>query len=183
MVSLSFQRCYEILSLANDAEWDDASLSYRRLVQQWHPDRYTGDDHEQAQQRFVEITSAHQKLRDYYQQNKALPFASVKTDIVQEPPLGAPRQTRGDRKRERAATNVTTGQAIRRVTPFMWIVAGTFFCAVIAVMFILIQLEKRDRELHQETARIQRVLEQEREDARNREENSVGSENNEAEPQ
>lgn len=167
MDSLSYQQCYEILSLANDAKWDDASLNYRRLVQQWHPDRYSGHDHERAQQRFVEITSAHHKLRDYYQKNKTLPFASVKADIPNEP-IRSTRHTRPGRERDREATNVTTGEALRRITPFMWLMSGAFVCAVVAVLVVLSQLEKRDRELHRETARLQRVLEQEREDAANR---------------
>lgn len=173
MDSLSYQRCYEILSLANDAGWHDASLSYRRLVQQWHPDRYSGDDPDAAQQRFVEITSAHQKLRNYHQKNDALPFESVKADVTREP-LKPERQTR-----DRDATNVTTGQAIRRVTPFMWLVAGAFFVAVMALLLILLQLEKRDRDLHRESARIQRVLEQQKEDARIKEQNTRDDRSNE----
>lgn len=77
MNQISYQKCYEILAIPDDADWSQASLAYRKLVQRWHPDRYEGDDSKMAEERFVELTVAFNKLRDYHRNHQILPFVDA----------------------------------------------------------------------------------------------------------
>lgn len=109
MNTLSYQKCYEILALPNHAQWDQASTSFRQLVHKWHPDRYEGDDPEEATQRYVEITKAHKKLRDFHKENGVMPFSSVESvdeQEVGEPHIDAVDKTNTSQNKSKArATN------------------------------------------------------------------------------
>ncbi len=162
MNSLSYQNCYDILSLANDASWEDASLSYRRLVQRWHPDRYEGVEQDGAEKRFIQITKAYNKLKIYHQQNKTLPFASVKADIP-DSSLG-----RGGTNSSRTANSQphrapSSGNHVhKRISPVVWIAGIAFFVGGVILLIMISQLEKKSSEKNRESARMQRVMEQEK---------------------
>ena len=164
MNSLSYQNCYDILSLANDAKWEDANLSYRRLVQRWHPDRYKGLEQADAEQRFIQITKAYNKLKVYHQENKALPFASVKADIP-ESSLGragtnSSRTAKNSSPPQRAAS--TGNHVHKRISPVVWIAGIGFLVGGVILLVMISQLEKKSSERNRESARLQRVLEQEK---------------------
>jgi len=156
MSSLSYQNCYDILSLANDASWEEASVRYRKLVQQWHPDRYQGKDNEIAELRFIEITKAFNKLRDYYQANDALPFSSVKSEISSEELA-----TRSSGLRRKNSRHSVTDNPNKRVSPFMWLIGAVFLIGAALFIAFMIQLEKKSSAKNREAARVQRVLENE----------------------
>lgn len=158
MSSLSYQNCYDILSLANDASWEDASVRYRKLVQQWHPDRYQGKDNASAELRFIEITKAFNKLRDYHQANDSLPFSSVKSDISREELTTQPRQSS---LRGRYNGNQVADNPIKRVSPFMWLIGAVFLIGAALFIALIINLEKKSSAKNREAAREQRVLENE----------------------
>jgi curved DNA-binding protein CbpA len=49
---------YEVLGLETDATTNDIRAAFRRLTREHHPDRYSGDERERAEQRFQAITEA-----------------------------------------------------------------------------------------------------------------------------
>jgi len=162
MSSLSYQNCYDILSLANDASWEEASARYRKLVQQWHPDRYEGKDNEKAELRFIEITKAFNKLRDYHQANDTLPFSSVKSEISREELVSQPRPS-GLRARSRRQLSENP---IKRVSPFMWLIGAVFLIGAALFIALIINLEGKSSAKNREAARVQRVLESEQNEKR-----------------
>eukprot|EP00210_Caulerpa_lentillifera_P003093 g2955.t1 len=59
---LRHARDYETLGLPLGASKVEAKKAYRKLAVQWHPDKYTGNDKEFAQKKFLEIQQAYQNL-------------------------------------------------------------------------------------------------------------------------
>lgn len=55
---------YEVLELSPGADADEIKAAYHRLAKQWHPDRYTGDQKVQAEERFRMLAEAFSQLRD-----------------------------------------------------------------------------------------------------------------------
>ena len=55
---------YEILELAPGASADDIKAAYHRLAKKWHPDRFTGTEKAEAEQRFRQLAEAFSMLKD-----------------------------------------------------------------------------------------------------------------------
>jgi len=56
---------YDLLQVSKDASHDEIANSFRRLIKQYHPDRYSSpDEKEKAEKKFAEITSAFNVLKD-----------------------------------------------------------------------------------------------------------------------
>ncbi|KAI8326217.1 TPR-like protein [Martensiomyces pterosporus] len=56
---------YKILGIARDASQHDVKRAYRKLAQQWHPDRYRGDlPKEKVEERMADINLAYEVLMD-----------------------------------------------------------------------------------------------------------------------
>lgn len=55
-------RHYATLGLQPGASETEIKAAYRKLVMQWHPDRYKGNDPQRAAQKFQEITHAYEAL-------------------------------------------------------------------------------------------------------------------------
>jgi len=55
---------YEILELAPGASADDIKAAYHRLAKKWHPDRFTGAEKAEAEQRFRQLAEAFNMLKD-----------------------------------------------------------------------------------------------------------------------
>ncbi len=55
---------YQILEIAPGASADDIKSAYHRLAKQWHPDRYSGAEKEQAEARFRQLAEAFNMLKD-----------------------------------------------------------------------------------------------------------------------
>ena len=70
---------YKTLELDNQASWNVARGSYRRLVHQWHPDRFANRPREKvnAQQKFISVTKSYNELRQFFRENGRLPFESA----------------------------------------------------------------------------------------------------------
>jgi len=68
--------CLKTLEIKSGSSWSDIEKQYRALVQIWHPDRYSGEDNTYAQDRFIEINSAFNKLRDNYRKSGKTPHSS-----------------------------------------------------------------------------------------------------------
>ena len=61
---MEFQDYYEVLGVPRDATAEDIKQAYRKLALKWHPDRYDGDDGEQAEETFRRINEANEVLSD-----------------------------------------------------------------------------------------------------------------------
>ena len=177
MSALSYQQCYEILGLQNHADLAEAESSYRKLVHQWHPDRYQGEDPSEATRRYVEITKAFKKLRDFHKDNKTLPFSSVDDVATNETSSAAEEQKQESKKQQnsnQAKSNVDAidPAAKRRITNAKWnnkeqfrpsrfvLTIGTVF--VVGVSLILLFMTKLDRinsDRFRDEARLERISE------------------------
>ncbi|TMW58277.1 hypothetical protein Poli38472_011865 [Pythium oligandrum] len=56
------QRHLKVLGLPREATQSEIKSAYRRLALKWHPDKYTGDDHELAKTTLYQIQEAYEKL-------------------------------------------------------------------------------------------------------------------------
>lgn len=52
----------KVLGLSKGATQDEITSTYRKLAKEWHPDRHRGDNQAEAQERFIEIQEAYEKL-------------------------------------------------------------------------------------------------------------------------
>jgi len=73
--SYNYTDCYRILSLAPDCSRDDLRKSYKRLIQKWHPDRFTDGSKEKsaADDKIKIINIAYNQLQSYYRKTGELP--------------------------------------------------------------------------------------------------------------
>ncbi len=77
---------YRMLELDDRADWETARNHYRRLVNQWHPDRFAQRPRERvhAQQQFIILTKSYNALRNFYRKNNRLPFQSASVATAHE---------------------------------------------------------------------------------------------------
>ena len=61
---------YEILGVEKDANPEQIKKAYRKLVKEWHPDAYKGEDKQVAEEKFKSIQEAYDVLSD--SQKKAM---------------------------------------------------------------------------------------------------------------
>ncbi len=66
---------YAALGVDPDADWETLRRHYKRLIGQWHPDRFSGDaaSREIAEERSKKITIAYQTLENYRREHGVLP--------------------------------------------------------------------------------------------------------------
>ncbi len=78
-MAIEFKRDYEQLQLEFDSNWETARAHYRKLVNHWHPDRYTQRprEREHAQQKFIELNRSFNSLRSFYKLNNRLPYQRI----------------------------------------------------------------------------------------------------------
>lgn len=55
---------YDVLGVAKSATAAEIKSAYRKAALKWHPDKHTGDDKSEAEQKFKEINEAYQVLSD-----------------------------------------------------------------------------------------------------------------------
>jgi curved DNA-binding protein len=65
---MEFKDYYQILGITKDASTDEIKKAYRKLAMQYHPDKNPGN--KAAEERFKEITEAHEVLGDPEKRNK-----------------------------------------------------------------------------------------------------------------
>jgi hypothetical protein len=86
-----FARHYAILKVTGEIEWKALRSRYKRLIGQWHPDRFQSDapERELAEEHSKQITLAYQALERYYRDHGVLPrVASPRSP--EPPPVGRP---------------------------------------------------------------------------------------------
>lgn len=70
---LKLEHSLDLLGIEPSHGWDDIEKNYRQLVQKWHPDRNTIDEHDIAKKKFIEINSAYTHIRSHYRQTGSVP--------------------------------------------------------------------------------------------------------------
>jgi len=70
-----YSRHYAILRITHNTDWNALRARYKRLIGQWHPDRFQSDEPERqlAEEHSKEITLAYQALERYYRDHGVLP--------------------------------------------------------------------------------------------------------------
>jgi hypothetical protein len=70
-----YSEFYATLGVDPDTDWETLRRHYKRLIGQWHPDRFSGDttSREIAEERSKQITIAYHTLWKYRRQHGALP--------------------------------------------------------------------------------------------------------------
>lgn len=70
-----YSDCYATLGITPDTEWKALRARYRRLIGQWHPDRFSQDTTGRtiAEERSKQITLAYQALERYHRDYGVLP--------------------------------------------------------------------------------------------------------------
>lgn len=70
-----YSRFYATLGVNPDTDWETLRGHYKRLIGQWHPDRFSGDttSREIAEERSKQITIAYQALGNYRRAHGVLP--------------------------------------------------------------------------------------------------------------
>jgi len=70
-----YSRHYAILRITHNTDWKALRARYKRLIGQWHPDRFQSDapERELAEEHSKQITLAYKALERYYRDHGALP--------------------------------------------------------------------------------------------------------------
>jgi len=70
-----YRDCYAALGVSPNDGWEAVRAQYKRLISQWHPDRFPTevDQRKIAEERSKRITAAYQKLDTYRRDHGALP--------------------------------------------------------------------------------------------------------------
>jgi hypothetical protein len=129
--------CYAILGLPPDTDWETLRTHYRRLIGQWHPDRFSADTAQQklAEERSKQITGAYRALEKFHRDHGALPPLryAVALAAARRPVRDADPASDRDAAKDRSGTGAT-GAAERR--PARWRRAALALSALIAVPYL-----------------------------------------------
>jgi len=70
-----YSNCYAVLGVTPDTDWNTLRARYKRLIGQWHPDRFATDATSKAvaEERSKEITLSYKALEKYRQVHGVLP--------------------------------------------------------------------------------------------------------------
>lgn len=145
-----FERDYQMLELGRDAAWADVRLSYRRLVNRWHPDRFSTRPREKqlAQSRFIEVTKAYNNLRAFHREHSRLPLQDPKlrtesqtqtAGTPPEPPVKSGKLNTAKLNEDLFTTDTSQRKPAK---PRYWLLAIPVV-AIIGVLALFVILENR----------------------------------------
>src|SRR5882762_994183 len=79
---------YATLGVDPSTDWETLRGHYKRLIGQWHPDRFSGDTASRkiAEERSKQITIAYQALGNYRREHGVLPPKTPAIDAVAQEP-------------------------------------------------------------------------------------------------
>ena len=132
-----YARHYAILKVTGEIDWKALRARYKRLIGQWHPDRFQADAPERAlaEEHSKQITLAYQSLERYYRSHGVLP--RLEPERSPEPPpavraSAAPESAvRAERPAADAPRDGTTKPAPRRGR-FVFLLISSVLMAVFA---------------------------------------------------
>lgn len=79
---------YELLEVSPSATAEEIKSAYLRLAKQWHPDRFTGPEKAQAEQRFRDLNEAYTLVKDPVRRSALPPPSAAAKEAT--PPAPAP---------------------------------------------------------------------------------------------
>src|SRR5712672_789255 len=84
-----YSRFYATLGVNPDTDWKTLRGHYKRLIGQWHPDRFSGDttSREIAEERSKQITIAYQALGNFRREHGVLPPRTPAKDAGPQGPM------------------------------------------------------------------------------------------------
>src|SRR5262245_12485698 len=114
----NYAECYATLGVTPDTDWKTLRARYRRLIWQWHPDRFLADADrkEIAEEHCKQITLAYQALEKYRREHGVLPLTAPETAAVpgtrtQGPDLGTSPDYAGTDSRAGSTVEQAGGKA------------------------------------------------------------------------
>ncbi len=158
-MAIDFQQDYQSLQLEKDANWSEAQANYRSLVNRWHPDRYARRPRElpHAQKEFIQLTKSFNNLRNFYRQNKRMPFELRPVATAQQ---SVPKKQQrieslsdGDAELEILKKGKSSGASKTREKRLSVLWVGLTAFMVISSLVVIAYLDRRDRALTLEQAR------------------------------
>jgi outer membrane protein assembly factor BamE (lipoprotein component of BamABCDE complex) len=107
-----YTNCYATLGVTPDTDWVALRARYKRLIGQWHPDRFSADAAGKiiAEERSKQITLAYKSLEKYRRTHGVLPPIELAAADAQRPEAGSVFRRPGST--DRAETS-TVGGAVR----------------------------------------------------------------------
>lgn len=69
-MGVAFQDYYKTLGVERSATEKEIKTAYRKLARKWHPDLHSGDDKQQAEEKFKQINEAYEVLSDQEKRSK-----------------------------------------------------------------------------------------------------------------
>ncbi len=153
-----FERDYQMLDLGRDANWQEAQENYRRLVNRWHPDRFTDRPRERqlAQSRFIDVTKSYNNLRNFHRENRRLPLQNPSfQDFSPSQSTGTPPEPTKKPGKYGSATVeeeffAQQGEKPSKKRPYwLWVIP---LIGLFGVVLLFLELEKRVAEQTRENA-------------------------------
>jgi len=80
---IDYSEFYATLGVEPETDWETLRRRYKRLIGQWHPDRFSGDAASRAiaEERSKQITKAYQALGNYRRAHGVLPRGTPAMDV------------------------------------------------------------------------------------------------------
>ena len=135
-----YSDCYAILGITSDADWKTLRAHYRRLIGQWHPDRFSSDATGKAiaEERSKEITLAYQALEQYHRDHGVLPplervAAAPNPGAQRKVPEGQPSAPAGATAAE---PNTPTSKSAKRKPRHLYRLAFALAIPIAAAYFV-----------------------------------------------
>jgi hypothetical protein len=138
-----YSDCYATLGASPDTKWEALRANYRRLIGQWHPDRFSDDPPSKrvAEERSKQITIAYQTLEKYQRDHGVLPPIE---------PAGGPEGARGPEQKgvpavdrsgfevrnETGKTRASVSESAKRERGRQWGRAAIVCSALVAVLYL-----------------------------------------------
>ena len=134
-----YSRCYATLGVTPHTDWKTLRARYKRLISQWHPDRYSADPagKEIAEERSKQITLAYQTLDRYRRDHGTLPPAEPAeqaVDALVPAPAGdttpdrtGPRDHPEAREADAAVDKLSRRRPGRRVVVALFVLIAAYF--------------------------------------------------------
>lgn len=146
--------------LTADSAWEDVQAQYRRLVQQWHPDRHPLASRAEAQAEFIEIVAAFKTLRLHYgEQGRLPPVATPPSGRSATEAGSAPPGTEGSRRPP--SPGAMRARAMLR-SPLTALVAALCLALGLAALVLVLdgklERERRDQALSRSAGSGERTL-------------------------
>ncbi len=76
---------YELLEVSPTATAEEIKTAYLRLAKQWHPDRFTGTEKAQAEQRFRDLNEAYTMVKDPVRRSSVPPPSAAPKEAPSAP--------------------------------------------------------------------------------------------------